>query len=273
MNPAAEPLTALGLVLRPPTLADAEGLYRLWTHGGGLVTWFQLRDNPRGTFTWGQTFQSGLYSAAGAPKLSLAAYAMPIWVVKRRGSTVTVWGRVRPPADGQAITIAAGRLNVPAILRALDRYPYGCTEQIASRAMPLVYLNEVALQAGLAGDPDVHDRVEKAIAGVLANKQVALGPLGVEAGIFAFLILVASSSAVAELFGRPTANRLVLIGFAPLILSMGLAYLVLQLVDAEHPFGELCFCSGVALEPANTWALRIPISSAGRAAVQMRDTR
>ena len=31
----------------------------------------------------------------------------------------------------------AGRLNVPAILRALDRYPYGCTEQITSRAMPL----------------------------------------------------------------------------------------------------------------------------------------
>ena len=71
------------------------------------------------------------------------------------------------------------------------------------------------------------------IAGVLANKQVALGPLGVEAGIFAFLILVASSSAVAELFGRPTANQLVLIGFAPLIVSMGLAYLVLQLPAAH----------------------------------------
>src|ERR687894_1583475 len=58
------------------------------------------------------------------------------------------------------------------------------------------------------------------IAGVLANKQVALGPLAVEAGVFSFLMLVATSSAVAELFGRPTANRLVLIGFAPLIFSM-----------------------------------------------------
>ena len=71
------------------------------------------------------------------------------------------------------------------------------------------------------------------IAGVLANKQVALGPLGVEAGIFAFLMLVATSSAVAELFGRPTANRLVLIGFAPLIFSMFLAWLVLQLPPAH----------------------------------------
>jgi queuosine precursor transporter len=71
------------------------------------------------------------------------------------------------------------------------------------------------------------------IAGVLANKQVALGPLGVEAGIFAFLLLVASSSAVAELFGRATANRLVLIGFAPLIFSMALAWLVLKLPAAH----------------------------------------
>ena len=35
------------------------------------------------------------------------------------------------------------------------------------------------------------------IAGVLGNKQVALGPLAVEAGIFAFLTLVVTSSAVA----------------------------------------------------------------------------
>lgn len=67
------------------------------------------------------------------------------------------------------------------------------------------------------------------IAGVLANKQVALGPLAVEAGIFAFLMLVATSSAIAELFGRPTANRLVLIGFVPLIVSLLLAALVLAL--------------------------------------------
>src|SRR5215216_3974814 len=46
------------------------------------------------------------------------------------------------------------------------------------------------------------------IAGVLGNKQVALGPLAVEAGIFAFLLLVITSSSVAELHGRETANRL-----------------------------------------------------------------
>ncbi|MEA3015859.1 MAG: queuosine precursor transporter [Sphingomonadales bacterium] len=71
------------------------------------------------------------------------------------------------------------------------------------------------------------------IAGVLANKQVALGPLGVEAGIFAFLMLVATSSAVAELFGRDIANRLVLIGFIPLVFSILLAILVLALPAAH----------------------------------------
>ena len=71
------------------------------------------------------------------------------------------------------------------------------------------------------------------IAGVLANKQVALGPLAVEAGIFAFLMLVITSSAVAELHGRETANRLVSIGFVPLIFSILLGVLVLTL-PASH---------------------------------------
>jgi hypothetical protein len=67
------------------------------------------------------------------------------------------------------------------------------------------------------------------IAGILGNKQVALGPLAVEAGIFAFLLLVVLSSAVAELHGRETANRLVVLGFVPLIVSMLLILTVLAL--------------------------------------------
>lgn len=72
------------------------------------------------------------------------------------------------------------------------------------------------------------------IAGVLGNKQVALGPLAVEAGIFAFLLLVVTSSAVAELHGRPIANRLVLIGFVPLISSLLLSLIVLALPASPH---------------------------------------
>ncbi|WP_375250146.1 queuosine precursor transporter [Sphingomonas sp.] len=64
------------------------------------------------------------------------------------------------------------------------------------------------------------------IAGVLGNKQVALGPLAVEAGIFAFLLLVVTSSAVAELHGRTFANQLVLLGFIPLLVSILLSLIV-----------------------------------------------
>lgn len=67
------------------------------------------------------------------------------------------------------------------------------------------------------------------IAGVLGNKQVALGPLAVEAGIFAFLMLVVTSSAVAELHGRSIANKLVIWGFVPLLASAALTLLVLAL--------------------------------------------
>lgn len=71
------------------------------------------------------------------------------------------------------------------------------------------------------------------IAGVLGNKQVALGPLAVEAGIFAFLLLVVTSSAVAELHGREMANRLVLIGFVPLIASLLISIAVLAVPAAK----------------------------------------
>ena len=77
------------------------------------------------------------------------------------------------------------------------------------------------------------------IAGVLANKQVALGPLAVEAGIFPFLLLVTLSSAVAALHGKAVADRLVQYGFIPLIGSILLTLLVLSLpaspkMDAKY---------------------------------------
>jgi queuosine precursor transporter len=67
------------------------------------------------------------------------------------------------------------------------------------------------------------------MAGVLGTKIVAIGPLTVEAGIFAFLQLVVLSSAIAELHGTTIANRLVRYGFIPLILSAVLIQLVIAL--------------------------------------------
>lgn len=74
------------------------------------------------------------------------------------------------------------------------------------------------------------------LAGVLGTKLASLGrwpvlgDLAVESGIFAFLLLVVLSSAVAELHGTATANRLVRFGFIPLIVSMVLLTFVIHVV-------------------------------------------
>lgn len=81
------------------------------------------------------------------------------------------------------------------------------------------------------------------LAGVLGIKIASLGhwplvgDLAVESGIFAFLLLVVISSAVAELHGTVVANRLVRFGFIPLIVSMSLLALVINVVPPA-PFWQ-----------------------------------
>ena len=72
------------------------------------------------------------------------------------------------------------------------------------------------------------------LAGVLAQKQVQLVPtdLAVEAGIFAFLLLVVISSTISQLYGTSMAKRIVWLGFAPLLVASGLMQLVLALPPA-----------------------------------------
>ncbi|WPE19035.1 Alpha-2-macroglobulin [Shinella zoogloeoides] len=64
----------------------------------------------------------------------------------------------------------AAAFDIPALLMALDRYPYGCTEQTTSRALPLLYLSELSRQSGLPEDTETQKRVQDAIYRVLANQ-------------------------------------------------------------------------------------------------------
>lgn len=64
----------------------------------------------------------------------------------------------------------AGAIDVPALLHALDRYPYGCSEQTVSRAMPLLYVNKLARTEALALDDKVDDRIRDAIDRVLSRQ-------------------------------------------------------------------------------------------------------
>jgi uncharacterized protein YfaS (alpha-2-macroglobulin family) len=83
------------------------------------------------------------------------------------------------PGTAEAV-ISAGALakfDAPGLLAALDRYPYGCTEQVTSKAMPLLYLSAVAQASGLGNGPDVVARVDDAIAQIL-TRQASNGAFG-----------------------------------------------------------------------------------------------
>ncbi|SFK17148.1 alpha-2-macroglobulin family protein [Methylocapsa palsarum] len=83
-------------------------------------------------------------------------------------------------AETGAVFVAASPLagvDVPALLQALDRYPYGCTEQIVSRALPLLYVNKLAKAESLGLDPDADARVRDAIERVL-TRQDSSGAFG-----------------------------------------------------------------------------------------------
>jgi uncharacterized protein YfaS (alpha-2-macroglobulin family) len=49
------------------------------------------------------------------------------------------------------------------LLKSLERYPFGCVEQVTSRAYPLLYFNGVARTAGTARDRRTEGRVQEAI--------------------------------------------------------------------------------------------------------------
>ncbi|TMM46123.1 queuosine precursor transporter [Qipengyuania marisflavi] len=92
--------------------------------------------------------------------------------------------------------------------------------QLAAAAMPRGLFVYMLLYGGMT-----------VLAGVLAFKQVQLPPtdLSVEAGIFAFLLLVVISSTVAQLYGQKIANRIIWWGFIPLGVAAALMQLVLAL--------------------------------------------
>lgn len=66
-----------------------------------------------------------------------------------------------------------GAIDVPGLLTALDRYPYGCSEQTVSRAMPLLYVNKLASLQQLALDDTVEERVKGAIERLLTRQDSA----------------------------------------------------------------------------------------------------
>lgn len=79
------------------------------------------------------------------------------------------------------ITVNVGplaELDVPGLLTELDRYPYGCAEQTTSRAVALLYANEIAQRVGLGTDQALKARVDQAVGRVL-EMQSTSGAFGI----------------------------------------------------------------------------------------------
>jgi uncharacterized protein YfaS (alpha-2-macroglobulin family) len=70
---------------------------------------------------------------------------------------------------GLSVAISAS-LDIATLLSELDRYPFGCSEQITSRAVAMLYINELAAQAKLALDGDIDQRIKDAIQRLLARQ-------------------------------------------------------------------------------------------------------
>ena len=126
--------------------------------------------------------------AVSGPKGFTLARQYPLAV--RPATQILARRTVKPLEPGQSITVSGdvftdlvkgtgkvalsvtptAALDVATLLAALDRYPLGCTEQIVSRALPLLYVNELSLDAQLAVDTGIDERIAKAIEIVLARQ-------------------------------------------------------------------------------------------------------
>ena len=80
----------------------SEALYRMWSAGVSLVTWFRLEDDPL-TGPLGTPYQSGFYTTSGSPKASLQAFRFPTVALTKRGG-ILVWGRT-PGTTATSVTI------------------------------------------------------------------------------------------------------------------------------------------------------------------------
>ncbi|MBN9524848.1 MAG: alpha-2-macroglobulin family protein [Alphaproteobacteria bacterium] len=80
--------------------------------------------------------------------------------------------------DGASVSIGYSPLrgiDVAGIMQSLDRYPYGCSEQLTSKAMPLLSFSDPALLnlAAATGDAEVKNRVQQTIDKLLERQDEA----------------------------------------------------------------------------------------------------
>ncbi|WP_299936169.1 alpha-2-macroglobulin family protein [uncultured Pelagimonas sp.] len=82
--------------------------------------------------------------------------------------------------ESASALVSAGplaRFDAPGLLASLDRYPYGCTEQVTSQALPLLYMSSIAEPLGLGDTDRISLRIKQSITRVL-TRQAPNGAFG-----------------------------------------------------------------------------------------------
>jgi len=188
------------LTLNVQNLSAASGVYRIRLDASGAVSLPQaaaldlLIGDPALSLSQQQSFrlQAG---EAGIGQIALSVEGpngfklLRDWAIPVRPAQTYITDRqTQQLAPGETLALnqqsLAGLLkpelqlsvastppfNVPALLRQLDRYPYGCLEQTTSRALPLLYLTATgaAYSGQNSNDDTVRNRVQQAIQRVLA---------------------------------------------------------------------------------------------------------
>lgn len=82
-----------------------------------------------------------------------------------------------PGNSAVTLSFSPTPLDEAALLQSLSRYPYGCTEQITSRAMPLLMADPLAQAAGVDG-VDGHRAIIQDAVATLLNRQANDGAIG-----------------------------------------------------------------------------------------------
>ena len=164
----------LALDIHGPLAAEADALTRtvkLAAHEKTKVT-IPLQANGVGTATLDLDVSGPGFSAPQKFVLGVQSGTPDVYARKisdlAAGQTATIddSGLSGFVAGTGSLSLAVspfGAIDAPSVLQALDRYPYGCSEQTVSRALPLLYLNRIATAEHLAIDPDLDGRIKAAI--------------------------------------------------------------------------------------------------------------
>lgn len=81
-------------------------------------------------------------------------------------------------SGSMSVSFSSLPVDAGALYASLERYPYGCTEQIVSRALPLLYSEQlVALGTGTGAGDGAATRIQEAVSAIL-NRQSSDGSIG-----------------------------------------------------------------------------------------------